>query len=80
MPLAFQMPTLQEQWRRQPTPESLSLHPFFLPLSFDQEEPWVFGGCDGDERMSHVSLLGGCGQQGIEREDSKFEANIFQLH
>lgn len=29
--------------------------------------------------MSHVSLLGGRGQQDIEREDSEFEANIFNF-
>lgn len=30
--------------------------------------------------MRHVPLLGGRGPQSTEREDSKFEASIFQLH
>lgn len=40
-------------------PESLSLHPFFLPLSYDQEEPWVPVGCDGGSRRPPCACLDG---------------------
>ena len=61
------------------TAESLSLCPFFLLLSYNQDEPRVPGGCEGGKRVPHMCLLGGLDEQGIEREHSEFEADSFQL-